>query len=215
MAVSLPNGVTIALATAYGSAKTVTAITNANPGVATSTSHGLANGAYLAVTSGWSRLGDRIVRVSGTATNTFNLEGIDTSSLTAYPAGSGIGSVVEITTWTQVAQILDLQSSGGEQQFTNYSFLENDYETQLPTQASPITITISIADDPSLAGYIAIKAAAESRATRALRLTLPNGSVLVYNGYVSLNETPTLTKNTLNQVRATFSLLQRPTRYAS
>ena len=38
------------------------------------------------------------------------------------------------------------------------------------------------------------------------------GSML-YNGIVSLNETPTLTKGQVMQVRATFSLQSKPTRY--
>ena len=37
MSVSLPNGSTVAIASAYGSAKTVTIATNANPTVLTST----------------------------------------------------------------------------------------------------------------------------------------------------------------------------------
>ena len=34
-----------------------------------------------------------------------------------------------------------------------------------------------------------------------------------YNGYVSFNETPTLTKGQVMQVTATFSLQGRPVRY--
>jgi hypothetical protein len=215
MAVSLPNGVTFALATAYGSALTVSAISNANPAVATSTAHGLANGDFVWVTSGWSKLNDRVVRVSGVTANTFNLEGIDTSSTTLYPAASGTGSVKKATTFTQVSQVLDCQTSGGDMQFTNYSFLEQDFETQLPTQASPMVVTLTIADDPTLAGYIALNAAGEARDTRALKATFPSGSVLVYNGYVSFNTTPTLSKGQVNACKGTFNLLAKPVRYAS
>ncbi|HYD58969.1 MAG TPA: phage tail protein [Noviherbaspirillum sp.] len=215
MAVSLPNGITIALATAYGSALTVTALTNANPAVATSTAHGLSNGDYVVVTSGWAKLNNRVVRVSGVTANTFNLEGYDTSSTTDYPAGSGTGSVQKVTTWTQITQILDCQTSGGDMQFTSYSFLEQDFETQLPTQASPQTITLSIADDPSQTGYTTLKTAAEARATRASKITFPNSAIALYNGYVGFNETPSMTKNQVMAVQATLSLLSRPVRYAS
>jgi hypothetical protein len=215
MAVSLPNGVIFSLATAYGSAKTISALTNANPGVATSTAHGYANGDFLWITSGWSKLNDRVVRASGVATNAFNLEGIDTSATSAYPAGSGTGSAKAVSTFQQISQVLDCQTSGGDMQFANYSFLEQDFETQLPTQASPQVLTLTIADDASLAGYIALKAAAEARDTRALKAVFPNGSVLVYNGYVSFNETPTMTKGQVMGVRATFNLLAKPVRYAS
>jgi hypothetical protein len=213
MAVSLPNGVILALATTYGSSIPMTTVSNANPAVVGSVAHGLANGAIFAVTSGWAKLNDRVVRASGVAANNFNLEGMDTTSTAAYPAGTGTGSVRPVTAFTQISQILDLQTSGGDMQFTSYSFLEQDFETQLPTQASPQNMTITIADDQALAGYIALKAAAEARDTRVLRLTLPNGSILLYNGYVSFNETPVMTKNQVMGVRATFSLLSKPVRY--
>lgn len=215
MSAKLPDGAIVSLATTYGTAKTVSAITNANPGVATSTAHGFSNGDIVTMVSGWSNLNNRIERVSGSLTNSFNLEGLDTSSTTLYPAGSGTGTATAITAWQQISQIMSFETSGGDQQFTTFSFLEQNFETQIPTVFSAQSIKIGIADDPTLAGYIALKAAADARAVRALRLQLPDGSVLYYQGYVSFNETPTVTKGQVMQVTATFSLQSRPTRYAS
>lgn len=215
MAARLPDGAIVSLATTYGSAKTVSGITNANPGVATSTAHGLSNGALLSVVSGWSNLNNRVVRVAGSATNTFNLDGIDTSSTSLFPSGSGAGTVQEITAFTQISQIMGFTTNGGDQQFTNFSFLEQNFETQIPTTFSAQSIQIDIADDPSLAGYIALKAAADARAVRALKIAMPDGSFILYQGYVSFNETPTVTKGQVMQVKATFSLQSRPVRYAS
>lgn len=216
MSVKLPNGIIFALATEYAAADTVSGLTNANPAVATTSgSHGISDGTYMEVTSGWARLNNRVVRAASASGSTLSYEGINTTDTDVYPAGTGTGSVRAITEWTQISQILDLQSSGGEMQFTPYSFLEQDFESQLPTQASPQTITIQIADDPSLAGYQALKEAAESRELVALRGTLPDGSKILYNGYVSFNETPTMTKNQVMAVTATFSLQARPVRYTS
>lgn len=213
MSVSLPNGVLLALATAYGAPVAFTAISNANPAVITSTAHGFANGDILEVTSGWARLNNRLIRVSGAAANTFNVENIDTSNTTLFPAGSGTGTVRKITTFTQIAQILDLSSSGGDMQFVTYSFLEQDYETQLPTQASPQQLSITIADDSTLAGYQAMKTAATTRSITGLRATLPNGGILYYNGYVNFDETPSMTKNQLMGCKGGFALQNRPVRY--
>ena len=47
MSSSFPNGAIFALGTTLDAAKTVTAITNANPGVASSTAHGYADGDIL------------------------------------------------------------------------------------------------------------------------------------------------------------------------
>lgn len=215
MAVQLPNGVLISLATTYEAAKTVSALTNASPPVATSTAHGFSDGDFVEVTSGWSKVNNRIVRVDDSLTNSFSYEGIDASSTTLFPAGTGTGSVREISAWTQIAQILTLSSSGGDMQFATYSFLESDVENQLPTQANAQSLSMDIADDSSLAGYIALKAAAASRALTGLKMVMPNGSILLYNGYVSFNETPTMTKGSVMAVKATFSLQGLPVRYTS
>lgn len=213
MSISLPNGATLKLATVYGSAISITAASNANPAVLTAAAHGLANGDLVEVTSGWSRINNRIYRVSLSAAGTFALEGLDSSNTTTYTPGGGVGSVRKINTLTQITQILETTSSGGEMGFTEVSLLENDFSTQLPTQASAQSIAISIADDPTLAGFIAVKAAAETRSPRALVVTLPNNSVILYNGIVSLDETPSLTKNSIMAVKSTFSLQGRPVRY--
>ena len=64
MAVSLPDGATVAIATTYGAVKTVSAITNANPGVITSAAHGLLNGDFYELKSGWQKITDRIFKAA-------------------------------------------------------------------------------------------------------------------------------------------------------
>ena len=216
MAVSLPNGIILSLGTTVAPDKSITAVTNASPAVASSASHGMSAGAIFVLKSGWARANERAFRVgAGPASGTFPIEGLDSTNTTAFPAGSGTGSFAEITGFTQISQVLDLTTSGGEMQFTQYSFLEQDFESQLPTQSSAQSLTLSIADDASLAGYQALKAAADARIARVLRAVFPNGSVLLYYGYVSFNETPSMTKNEVMACQATFSLLSKPVRYAT
>jgi len=216
MSVQLPNGATIAIASAYGSSKTMSAISNATEAVATlEASHGVIENDILEVTSGWSRLNGRIVRADSVSTNDVTFEDINTASTTRFPAGSGTGTVREITTFTQISQVLEVATSGGEQQFTNFSFLEDDTERQIPTQRSPQAMTLTIGDDVSLAHYAVLVAADEDRLPRAIKVTLPSGSVLYYNCYVTLNKTPTLTKNEVMGLQVTLSMVAEPTRYAS
>lgn len=215
MAASLPNGSTLFIGSAYGSALTVSALTNANPGVATSTAHGLSNGDYVVVTSGWSRLNNRLVRVAGVTANTFELEGINTTDTDIYPASSGVGSVREVTTFTQITQVLQPTSQGGEQQFLAYQFLEDDAQTEIPTTKTAGGFNFSVADDPTLTGYIAMAAANDDREARALRVNLANGSKLCYYAYLTLNETPSLTVNELMACQATARFLNKPTRYTT
>lgn len=213
MSVSLPNGALIAIASGYGGALSVTILTNANPAVATSTAHGLVNGDFVEVTSGWSRLTDKVVRVSGVTANTFNLEAIDSTLTSIYPAGTGLGSVRKVTGYTQLGQILSSASSGGEQQFLEYQFLESDSQKKIPTFKSASGLTFSVADDTAQAGYVIASAANDDRLKRAVKITLPSAGVLSYNAYISINKTPSLTVNELMAIEATMSLLAEPVRY--
>lgn len=216
MSVSLPNGALIAIAASYGASKNMTALTNANPGVATlEAAHGVSTGDFLEVTSGWSRLTNKVVRAGTVATNDVPLEGQDTTLTSIYPAAGGTGTVREITGWTQLSQILSSSSSGGEQQFLEYQFLESDAQKRIPTFKSAAGISFTIADDPTQPGYQLASAANDDRLPRAVRVTLPNGSIILYNAYISLNKTPSLTVNELMAVEVTLSLLAEPVRYAS
>jgi len=215
MSAKLPDGAIVTLSTTLGSAKTVSALTNANPGVATSTAHGFVNGDIVLMNSGWSNLNQKAVRVAGSVANAFNLDGIDTSLTSLYPAGSGTGSASLVGGFTQISQIMGLTTQGGDQQYATFSFLEQNFETQLPTVFSAQSISLEIADDPSLSGYIALKAAADARAFRVLKLQLPDGSFILYYGQISFNETPSLNKGQVMVVKATFALQARPVRYAS
>ena len=215
MAVALPNGSIISIASGYGSPVTLSAITNANPGVVTAAAHGLSDGDIVEVTSGWARLTEKAVRVDNGTTNTFELEGIDTTSTTIYPNGGGAGTAREVTGWTQLAQVLTTSSEGGEQQFATYQFLESDQEKRIPTSKSAGGLTIGIADDPTLPGYILASAANDDRLPRIVRIQLANGGSIYYNAYITLNKTPSLTVNEVMACQVTLSFLAEPTRYAA
>ena len=214
MSVQLPNGSVIAIASTYGASKAISALSNASVGVATlEASHGILENDFMEVTSGWSRLNNKIVKAGTVSTNDVNLLGINTSNTGVYSPGGGVGSVREITAWTQLSQILTSNSSGGEQQFLEYQFLEDDAQKRIPTFKNASGLEFSIADDAALPGYILAAEANDDRLPRAVRVTLPSGGVILYNAYISLNKTPTLVQNELMAVQITLSLLAEVVRY--
>jgi hypothetical protein len=214
MSVSLPNGSLIHIASGYGASKAMSGVSNANPAVATlEAAHGVALGEFLEVTSGWSRLTDKIVRAGTVSSNDVQLEGINSTSTTIYPAGGGVGSVREISGWTQLTQVLSTASQGGEQQFLEYQFLESDSQKRIPTTKTAGGLTITVADDPTLAGFILASAANDDRLQRAVRITLPSGKLILFNAYITLNKIPTLTVNELMGCEVTLSFLAEPVRY--
>lgn len=215
MGFRLPNGATLQIASAYGAAIPVTALSNANPAVATAAAHGLADGDIIAVTSGWTRLNDRATRVSKSLSGTFALENINTTNVQPYPAGSGLGSVRKVTSFVEVPQITEVNTSGGDQQFLTFGFLADDDDRQMPTTKNPISMSFTVADDPDLPYVAIVEAADDDKQTRVLRLNLPGGSSIVYNAYVSITTTPTLGRNNLMTRVMTLSLAGRPTRYSA
>lgn len=74
-----------------------------------------------------------MVKAGTVTTNDVQLLGVNSLLTSIYLATGGVGTIREITGWTQLAQILDVQSDGGEQQFTTYQFLESDQEKKIPT----------------------------------------------------------------------------------
>ena len=214
MASSLPNGAALALATAYAASLNVTAASNASSAVLTVTNT-LSIGDFVEYVSGWSRANNRIFRLSAVSGTTVTLEGLDTSSTTLFPVGGGTGTIRKINTWTSITQVVDTVLSGGDLQTTTFQYLENDFEQELSTVVAASSIDLTLGDDPSLAGYVALKNASDTRGTAAFRIVLPTGSILLYNTKPFLNETPTTTKNELMTVAAKLNLLGKVTRYAS
>lgn len=212
--ITLPNGAIVSLAASYAAAAPITAISNASAASVTATNT-LTAGDYVEITNGWSRMSGKIVRVLSATGTTFVLEGYDTTSTTIYPVGGGVGTFRKILTWTQLSQILSSSSSGGEQQFLEYQLLEGDSQKRIPTVKSAAGLTFSVGDDPTLPGYILASAANDDRLPRAARIDLPSAAKILYNAYVSLNKTPSLTVNEIMACEVTLSLLAEPVRYAS
>ncbi|MBS0427606.1 MAG: phage tail protein [Proteobacteria bacterium] len=214
MTVRVPNGALIAIESGSAAAVNITGITNANPAVVTtSAAHGLTTGDFVEIVSGWSRLTNKIVRITMLTSTTFSVDNLDTTLTSIYPAGAGTGTVAKVSGWTQLSQILSVSTSGGEQNFLTYQLLEADAQKQIPTFKTPYQITMSVADDPALPGFVLAGVANDDRLPRGVRVTLPDGSQILYNAYISLNRTPSLTVNELMACQVTLSLLAEPTRY--
>lgn len=215
--VYIPNGSIVEIASSYGDATSMIAVSNADPAVATlESSHAIANGDFMEVTSGWGKLNGRILRAANLSTDDIDLEGFNSVNTTNFSAGAGIGSIREILAWTQLSQILEFTGEGGEQQFFNYQFLEEQDERRTPTNRSAAGVNIVVADDDSLAGYILCQEADEDRVARAVRITKPNGGLILFNAIITLAPMPQLEINNLGRARITFSLENPvPTKYAS
>lgn len=214
MALVKVAGTQFAIASAYAVAKSMSAITNATSAVATlEASHGVAVGEFVEVTSGWDLLNGRIAKATAVAVNDVTLGGIDTSNTSRYPAGTGTGSVREISTWTPLSQITaDWGISGGDQNYADATFVSHLIRQRIPTDRNPLDITLPYFWDGSLS-WLATVRAVEAVQT-AVKMTFPNGNVLVANCYWSLRDTPTVSDGTLRG-EVSLSMIGSPTVYTS
>ena len=96
--------------------KTITGITQANPGVVTSTAHGYANGDTVVITGvvGMTQVNGKRFKVASVAANTFALQDIDgnnvnTTSYTAYTSGGIANRVYEIVTTYLTADLFQIK----------------------------------------------------------------------------------------------------------
>lgn len=216
MAITLATGTQVAIASTYGTAVAMSAITNAAEAVATlGAAHGVIVGDFLEVTSGWDLLTGRLVRVKTVAVNDVTFEDINTTSTTNYPAGTGTGTIRRITAWTSITQIQGLSTSGGDQAFADITTITDRTQKQIPTTRSPQQIDMTVFDDPALSWYDVVSAASDASVATGLRIVFPNASRLVANGYFSLQKTPTVASNAPLTAAIGFSSLADPVRYAT
>lgn len=195
MAILSSAGATVAIATAFSATGTASAFTNAANGVITVTGIGTAVvGDFVEIVSSpWQRLEGRVFRISNVASDALTLEGCDTSNTTLFPATQGVGTVARrITTWTAVSQVTGIEVSGGEQQFTDITFLSDIISKQFPTKRSPITMRLPLIYDPGLAWVPTIRGISGSSTPNAVRLTGQSGMRMVLNGFVSFLDAPTI-----------------------
>lgn len=213
MSVKIPNGTTFEIAAILSTAKAFTAISNAKPAVLAASAHGLADGDVIVIDSAWAKLNGRPARVIDSEIGEFAAEGVDTTSVKSYPAGSGAGTVRSASGWTQISQITEPAANGGEQQFLTYGFLEDDDDRQLPTTKSASSMALPVADDPAQAYVAIVEAADEDKEPRLVRANLPGGATIYYYAYVSITATPTMNRNNIMTRTITLSFASRPTRF--
>lgn len=213
MAVKLPNGATVHIATALAADKKVTVATNAAECVLTVAGHGFVAGDLVLFKSGWVKLNERVFQIGDVKTDTFKLIGIDTSNADEFPADSGIGAVQKITDWTQVSQIVEFSTSGGEQQYVDFGFLEDNFDQQIPSTKSAMSMSIKIADDTSLPGYKAAAKCSDKGGKWPLKVVLKGGGLICYNGYPSMNKTPELVRNQVMAVTLSYAISGEVNRY--
>lgn len=214
MAYSFPEGAKLYFSTTLATAKTVSAVTNANPAVASSTAHGYIDGDELLFTSGWEDATDTIFRADQLTADTFGLTGLDTSNTTYFAAGGGVGTTQKISSWLEIPQVLGISTSGGDARFTDVAPLAKRNGIRVPTGFNPLALTIEMGHDASNANYQSMLSISRGLSKVAFKLVLSGGATNYGYGYMSVSEVPSLNANQANKVSAAITFLGRSISYA-
>jgi hypothetical protein len=175
------RGVRVEIGATYGSDKTVTAVTLASPGVATSAAHGMANDTvgYMLNVAGMLQIEKQACRVKNQATNTFELQGLNTSNYSAWTTPNGVFRPV--ATWQTLAESTSYSLGGGASEKLDVTTLLDIVRKEelglLPVQS--VTMSVVAQDTPSAAMQL-LESAVQTQGLVVVRITLPNGAVRVF-----------------------------------
>jgi len=213
MAYSLPEGSSQQFSNTLAAAKTITAITNANPAVATCTGHGYTTGDEIMLSSGWEDATDSVYKIESVDSNSFKILGLDSTNTSFFPAGSGGGSAQKLSAWTAIPQVLTISASGGDARFTDVNPLAKRNGIRIPTGFNATSVTLSLGFDATTPAYKTMVGISRSLSKVAFKQVLSGGSVQYGYGYMSVSEFPKLNNNQVNTVDAALTFLGRTMSY--
>ena len=215
MAYFFPEGSKFYFSQTFGAAKSVTALTNGNPAVATSTAHAMVDGTEVLFTSGWEDATDTVYKIDQLTADTFELEGLNATDINFFPAGSGLGDAKVVSTWLEMPQVLGISTQGGDARFTTISPLAKRNDINVPTGFNAMSINVTLGHDPANANYQTMLDISRTLSKVAFKMVLSGGAVAYGYGYLSVSEAPQLNRNQANQVNAAITLLGRFISYAN
>ncbi len=175
------RGIKVEIAATYGAAKTVTAVTQASTGVATSATHGMANDTvgYFSGVTGMVQIENQACRVKNQATNSFDLQGLNTTNYTAY----NTGTFTPVATWQTLSEATSYDLGGGASEKLDVTTLIDIVRKEemglLPVQSASMNV---IAQDTPSAAMLLLEGAVQTQSMVIVRITLGNGAVRIFRG---------------------------------
>ena len=184
MSYYFPEGGKFYYSTTFAAAKTITALTNASPAVATSTTHGYSDGDEVLISSGWDDVNDSVYKVDQLTADTFSLVDLDTTNTDFFPASTGTGTAKKISSWVEIPQILTINNTGGDPNFAEIRPLARRNAIKVPIGFQAESINMEIGLDPANATYKAMLAIGRVSTKCAFKQVVPGGLVTYGYGYM-------------------------------
>lgn len=195
--------------TTFGTKKTVTSISNADPAVATSTAHGYANGQELLLINGWEDASESIWRAQDVDANTLELEDLDTSDTEWFPSGTAsAGSLQLVTDWQEIGQVLEVSNTGGGRRDITVSPISRRNSIVLPAGFEASGIDFTLGFDPSRIDQKAMDKISRRLSQRvAFKFIIPGGAKLYAYGFLQKSGVPQIASQDVMKVNVSCSFL--------
>ena len=208
MGFALPNGSSVYVQKSKDTELAFEIISNAKDAVVTlKTDHGLVAGDEVIITSGWSKINNAVAKVIKVNNMDVTLGNINTNDTKSFPEGEGKGTLTKITAWERLPQVKEVATEGGEQQFTQIQFLDDDAERQLPTIKSAKSKSFTIAHDSSLPIYELLEELDRTNDVVAMKMYVPKAKETRYDAVrISFDPTPTSTINEIETVKISMTV---------
>lgn len=195
------QGALVRVSTATVAAKTITAITAANPPVVSSAAHALTAGTIIVITGvvGMTELNNRAFIVANPLSGSFELKGIDATAYTAYASG---GSATP-QTMGAVGEVAGASGFDGQADEIDTTHLRSTAKEYLIGLQDFGNVQLDLNLVPSDTGQIKLRGLKGSGAVGTFSITLSSGEIAAFQAYV---KSFTFTNNTNDKVGGSVSL---------
>lgn len=190
MAYIFPQGTKVFYSNTLAAAKTLTAVTNAGPAVATSVAHGYTDADPVLYASSWADANDTVFEVDQLTVDTFSFLGLNALDTGVYPVGSGVGTTKKLSGWVEVPQILSLTGTGGGIKYGTVSPLGSRQDTKQPIGFDAAGLDIKIGYDPDNVIITGMQTLTRVFGKVAIKLLIPGGGRVYGYGNIACNEFP-------------------------
>ena len=214
MALYFAEGSSQQFSQTFATAVAITAISNANPAVATTgVAHSYVTNDEILLTSGYEDATDSVYKITVLTATTFTILGLDTTNTGYFPVGTGAGTAQKVSVFTVIPQILTISGSGGDARFTDVQLLSKRNGIKVPTGFNAISVTMSLAHDAAQPAYVTMLGISRNLSKVAFKQVVSGGSTTYGFGYLSVSEMPKLNSNAVNTVDAAMTVLGRSISY--
>ena len=214
MTIYTNSGLQMSMESAIGAAKTITAATNAAPGVFTSVAHGFNDGdVILLQVEGMTEVDGRLFVVYNKTVDDFELAAVGgASSISTVSMGVfTAGTAQVVTLGTSVQGVQEFAPSGGDPKLVDTTTVHDKTDKQIVVGANAMSFGLTMQWDPANTAQQAMLAAFAASASKGFKILWPNGTFMLFYGTVGYTGMTGGASQGVTTTPATITLEGNPT----